>query len=218
MEKIAVIGASRGLGAQLCLSIPPEHSILGIGRKTERLAALRTKAGYHFEGFAADLNSEIDRIIAKLAEYQPSRLFYLAAGGPYGPYSEKSWKDHLWAWKVSFLGAAQIVHAALNFERSPHQIVLCGSSVAEAEGDALAASYASAKHALKGLYQSLRLENPQLDIRLFSPGYLDTELLPKGAAVRYKGVWNPEVVAQEFWDWACSSDHAGHRSYSRHPN
>lgn len=214
MEKIAIIGASRGLGAAIVRSKPTDSVILAIARNRERLARLQTEMGESIQIFPADITSDFDRMLGGLQEFQPSRVFYLAGGGPYGEFQKKAWKDHVWAWEVTFLAAARLVHALLN--DSP-QIILCGSSVAESSGDPRAASYASAKHALRGLYESLRRENPKLDLRLFSPGYLDTELLPKGASVRYKGVWNPELVAKKFWDWARSNDHAGHISLSLHP-
>ena len=214
MDRIAIIGASRGLGAAIVRLKPADTTILAISRNRERLTMLQDEVGDSVQIFPADVTSEFDAILASLQEFRPSHVFYLAGGGPYGEFQKKAWKDHVWAWEVTFLAAARLVHALLN--DSP-QIILCGSSVAEANGDPQAASYASAKHALRGLYESLRLENAKLDIRLFSPGFLDTELLPKGASVRYKGVWNPELVAKKFWDWARSNDHAGHMSLSLHP-
>mgnify|MGYP003395396521 CR=1 FL=1 len=217
MERIAVIGASGGLGTPFCSVLPNDCKILGIARKRERLSSLAKAVGPHLEWVSADITSDIEMISERLQQFQPTRIFYLAGGGPYGAFESKQWKDHLWAWEVSFLGAARVVHVALNFSERPKQIVLCGSAVAENEGDAGAAAYSSAKHALKGLYECLRAENSALDIRLFSPGYLDTGLLPKGAAIRYKGVWSSEAMAKELWTWACSNDHAGHRAYSPHP-
>lgn len=219
MEKVAVIGASRGLGAQLVRTIPGSVSVLAMARNQERLRQLQLETGDHVQIAAFDVTKDLDSLLTQLSDFRPTRVFYLSGGGPFGEFHKKQWKDHVWAWEVTFLAAARIVHALLN-ERHPNppQIVLCGSSVAESAGDAKAASYSSAKHALKGFYESLRLENPSLDVRLFSPGYLDTELLPKGAEVRYKGVWNPELVARKLWDWACSNDHAGHLSQPLHPS
>jgi short-subunit dehydrogenase len=180
------------------------------------LQALQTQVGPHVEIAALDVTKNFEALMENLRRFQADQVFYLAGGGPYGDFQNKAWKDHLWAWEVTFLSAARLLHFILA-EFKGSQMVLCGSSVAESQGDARAASYASAKHALKGLYESVRLENPDFDLRLFSPGYLDTELLPKNASVRYKGVWNPELAAQKLWDWACSVDHAGHLSLSPHP-
>ena len=88
-------------------------------------------------------------------------------------------------------------------------MVLIGSSVCEEKADPLAASYAAAKHAVKGLYDSLRAEAPSWDLRLFSPGYLDTELLPKGAPIRYKTLWQPSEVAARLAAWAFDQNQHG---------
>jgi short-subunit dehydrogenase len=217
MEKVAIIGASRGLGAAIVRTAPENHAILALARNQERLQSLQKQMGPRLDFQALDVTAEFEAVLHAVQTFGATKVFYLAGGGPYGSFQDKDWKDHLWAWEVTFLAAARLVHALLR-QTLPPQIVLCGSSIAEDKGDPRAASYASAKHALKGLYETLKLENAKVDVRLFSPGYLDTELLPKGAAVRYKGVWNPEEVAKRFWDWVCSNDHAGHMSLSSHPD
>lgn len=217
MERIAIIGASRGLGAQVSRLAARDCQVLGVARKRDRLALLEAELSENFSGFVADVSQDLTPLIEKLEIWQPTRLMYFAGGGPHGRFQERAWKDHEWAWRVTFLAAAQLVHAALKFSKPPRQIILCGSAVAETTADPNAASYCSAKHALIGLYRTLAAENPLGDVRLFSPGYLDTELLPKTASVRYKGVWNPESIAQEFWRWSLSDDRSGHRCYSSHP-
>jgi short-subunit dehydrogenase len=215
--RIAIIGASRGLGACLCKIIPENNTVLAVARKRELLEKLGSNTKAKVQPFVADLSRDIRLLLDELDAFSADVIFCLAGGGPFGAFESKAWKDHVWAWQVGFLSVAQIVHAALNQKVRPRQIVLCGSAVAEQAGDPNAASYASAKHALRGLYESLKLENPALDLRLFSPGYLDTELLPKNAEVRYKGVWDPQKVAEELWTWSLASDHGGHRLYTHHP-
>ena len=217
MEKIVIIGASRGLGAKLSEKIAATHHVLGVARKKDRLEDVARRAGDNFTFLSADVTKDMEKIVGAVREFQPQRIFYVAAGGPHGLFARKAWKDHVWAWEVSFLAAAQLVHAVLGLDTPPHQIILCGSAVAESAGDPLGASYCSAKHALLGLHRTLRLEE-LIDLRLFSPGYLDTELLPKGAAIRYKGVWSPSIVADELWQWAQSKDHGGHRVCQLHPS
>lgn len=95
------------------------------------------------------------------------RFIYFAGGGPYGKFEEKAWKDHQWAWSVTFLSAARFFHT---FLRMPHfrQGIGIGSQVAENHGDSGAASYAAAKHALRGLLLTLQMESSGKDLRLFS--------------------------------------------------
>lgn len=80
----------------------------------------------------------------------------------------------------------------LSQKRSQKIVCFIGSSIAEAKPDPGAASYAAAKHALKGLIQSVQSESEELlkkkslhpqknlewTIKLFSPGYMDTRMLP----------------------------------------
>lgn len=219
MERAVILGASRGLGAELvqvvCGAMFPVH---GFGRKEARLAALREKFPL-FEYDVADFSvrTEQDRVIQAVLETDCSKVFCVAGGGPFGPFHQREIKDHDWAWEVSFRFPAKVAHALLR-AKPDVQLILVGSSVAESGPDMQAASYAAAKHALKGLFATLRLENPDFDIRLFSPGYMDTDMLPKNAAVRQRGVYSPQMVAQELWLWSLSADPTGHRVYPPHPS
>ncbi len=172
----------------------------------------------HFEYQIADLARPEgqDQVIRALLDGDQAKIFCVAGGGPYGPFGGPQWKDHEWAWEVSFRSHARVLHALAQAKRFD-QVILIGSSVAENSGDAGAASYASAKHALRGLYASLRLDYPRWDVRMCSPGYMDTSLLPLNAEVRSEGVYDPRQVAQEIWDWSNTADIGGHKVYPKHP-
>lgn len=189
----------------------------GFGRKKERLAALREKFPLFSYG-VADFSKPAsqDEVLSEAVAHDYSKIFYVAGGGPYGPFQAREWRDHDWALQVSFLMPARLLHALLKAERKP-QVILIGSSVAETMGDPGAASYCAAKHALRGLWASLRAENPGWDLRLFSPGYMDTEMLPQNAQVRAQGVYDPAQVARELWLWTLAADESGHRVYPKHP-
>lgn len=138
------------------------------------------------------------------------RFIYFAGGGPFGKFEKKAWKDHRWAWSVTFLSAARFFHA---FLRMPHfrQGVAIGSQVAENHGDAGAASYAAAKHALRGLLLTLQMESGDKDLRLFSPSYMNTNLLPPAAWPRQAGlkVHEPSRVAHDLALWMQDSTQCG---------
>lgn len=142
------------------------------------------------------------------------RFFYFAGGGPYGPFSSKEFKDHQWAMRLNFEYPAYLLHHLLSDpDDIPglKQIVFIGSSVAENRADPNAASYSAAKHALRGLVESVVSELNQskssLDVRLFSPGYMNTSLLPAQAWPRkIKGlVLEPALVAATLLEWSLSS-------------
>lgn len=204
MEHVAIFGASRGLGQSLA-----RH----ISEKDIRVSGFSRKGP-----FASDFTTEAGCLTVEkfLLEDPPDRIFFMAAGGPFGAFESKAWKDHQWAWNLTFLFPARILHFLLKHNLKP-QTILIGSSVAENAGDQNAASYCAAKHALLGLYRTLRLENPDWDLRLYSPGYMDTPLLPPHAAVRNQGIHSPEAVARELWQWSLTGERGGHKMAARHP-
>ena len=215
-QRVAILGASRGLGRAFCHRIWHDSEnckLLAMARKKELLSELRDqlnevkkhtdkKKGL-LECFACDFSREDGQIQAlhQLELFLPERIFYFAGGGPYGAFEKKAWKDHVWAWTVTFLFAARVVHWAM--QHNIEQVVLIGSAISESSGDPRAASYSSAKHALLGLIRSIHLENPAFDLRVFSPGYMDTDLLPANAIPRdTKEVASPEEVAEVLWKWS----------------
>lgn len=140
------------------------------------------------------------------SSFSKTRIFYFAGGGPYGAFSKKKFSDHMWAMNVSFLAFASILHFVVsqNSNLNDLQIIAIGSAVAESKPDYQAASYSAAKHALKGLVSSIQLEYSQADIRLFSPGYMQTKMLPPMAWVyQLNGlVASPKLVASILSEWS----------------
>ncbi len=202
-ERVALLGASRGLGAaffaELVQSSPKGEALLFsrnelLLQRLSETEELATNSEFKVSFKTADFSQTPDQegVFERLRQFRPNRIFYFAGGGPFGPFEQKSWKDHQWALEVTFLFPARLLHLwmrgeILPPEGPPRQFVIAGSHVAEAQPDPLAASYAAAKHALRGLIQSIQEEAPNLDLRLFSPTYLDTKMLPKNAAPRLNG-------------------------------
>lgn len=205
MEHVVILGASRGLGGALYRLLEQDASlrVSGFSRRGPLVA-----------DFASD--SGLEAVLQLLRDDPADRVFCVAGGGPYGAFESKSWKDHQWAMDVTFHFPAKILYFLGGRERRP-QVVLTGSSVAEGHGDKNAASYCAAKHALVGLYKSLRLEKPNWDVRLFSPGYMDTDLLPAHAAPRKNGVYSPEFLAKDLWQWSLTGESGSHKMWPNHP-
>lgn len=219
MDRVVILGASRGLGAELVKYISAESTcaVFGFGRKDAPLQALQDRFPL-FEYQLADFSLSLgqNEVVRYLREEDYSKVICVAGGGPYGRFEERAWKDHQWAWEVTFQFPALVLHTLLAAKRDV-QVIMVGSAVAEAAPDPFGASYAAAKHALKGLVMSVRAENPEWDLRLFSPGYMNTEMLPKNAAVRQRGVYEPSQIAQELWQWSLAATEDGHKLYSPHP-
>ncbi len=218
MDRAIILGASRGLGAELAKKACANNfPVTGMARKEAPLRLLQQQLPL-FEYKIADLAKAEgqDTVIRHLLEESYAKVFCVAGGGPYAAFGAANWKDHEWAWEVTFRSHARVLHALAQAHRFP-QVILIGSSVAESGGDKGAASYAAAKHALKGLHASLRLDYPDWDLRLYSPGYMDTPLLPLNASVRQGGVYDPIDVANDVWLWSVSADKGGHKVYPKHP-
>lgn len=186
-ENWSLLGASRGLGFEFSKLVPT------LDKEIALFLASRSINSFDFS--KADL---FEYYCEKIAETNPQRIFYFAAGGTYGPFQKYAWKDHLWTMNVDFNFPAFLLRYFLNRKQSLKQMVFIGSEIAESRPDPNAAMYCAAKHALKGLVSSVQQENPPIEVILFSPGYMDTQLLPKHAWPREKGlVANPSQIAKE---------------------
>ena len=205
--KIAILGASRGLGKALVESAPSSAQLWLASRKINE-AEFQTEAGIAAK-VTADFSKpeQFSDWVGSLQEFQPESVIYCAGGGPYGSFGSLPWHSHQWALQVTQLTPMQLVHWCLNQSSLP-QVVCIGSAIAEAAADPNASSYAASKHALKGFHSSVVAENSEFDFRLFSPGYMDTDLLPPGCPPRQNGdpIADPKQVAVQFWQWLAAKD------------
>jgi NAD(P)-dependent dehydrogenase (short-subunit alcohol dehydrogenase family) len=203
-NRVVVLGSHKGLGYQ-CVKALLAHkqidSVLGLSRQDSGDFSLNPK--YKFGSFdftkVYDDVASFDSLISALEEFKPTALIYCAGGGPHGSYFDKAWKDHAWALKLNFLFPAKLIW---HFAKPPYLKVFAyvGSAIAESEdGDPDGASYAAAKWGMKGLIKSLKASNSMVRFTVFSPGYMDTELVPQGAKPRQAGgqLQDPSLVAQE---------------------
>ncbi len=200
------MGASRGLGwatyQQLNQRSDDQAFLLSsrkIGSRQELISKNTELVQQDFS--VTPISSDF---LMTLQRFNPTCLVYFAGGGPYGNFGEKKWSDHQWAFKTSFLYPAEPLHVILSGPTNWKQlkkIVFIGSAIAENKADPKAASYAAAKHALKGLIDSVHLERvgtegPQL--KLFSPGYMQTDLLPVNSQPRQNQIaLDPDDVAKK---------------------
>ncbi len=191
MRKVAILGASRGLGQALAEEIHEQFSaceFLLISR-TEPAVLKTLSASWVRRDLAKP--AEQAGLFEDLELFQPTQILYTAGGGPHGKFAEKDIKSHLWATEVNYLAVLRLLHWALNARpriSSVQQFAVVGSAIAGHTPDPLAASYSAAKHALRGLVGSVAHESPWFDVKLYEPGYMDTSLLPANAWPRAKGL------------------------------
>lgn len=196
-DRIAILGASRGLGwsvyQQLLQQQKPTQFFLSsrkIESKNDQIAPGTITCPQDFSKTPID-----SHFLHQLEKFEPTRIIYMAGGGPYGEFQQKKWSDHLWALNTTFLYPAELLHHVLAHPKqwlSLEQIIFVGSDIAESKPDLNASSYAAAKHALKGLISTIQLEaeagahGPA--VLLFSPGYMQTDMLPANSSVRLQGL------------------------------
>ncbi len=191
-EKIVLLGASRGLGlaTKFLLEQRPEKlNLYSFSRK--------------LNGTDFSRRDRWDEYAKTFLALEADRFIYFAGGGPYGDYEKSEWKDQEWALNVSFAFPAFLLHSLLQFNKKkerarPFQMTFIGSAIAEGKPDPKASMYCAAKHALRGLITSIQKEESSMDLRLFSPGYMDTSMLPLNSWPRQKGLARKvENVAEE---------------------
>lgn len=220
---MAFLGASRGLGRSVALEFFSRKACgqaLLAARNTGNLERLNQEMGCANEILTVDFAQKhgVEEAVDRLRAANVQRVFYFAAGGPYGDFAKKKWKDHRWALQVSFLSPAELLHSIMSDPwPALTQVVFVGSAIADSSADPSASSYAAAKHGLKGLISTVIAEKPELDIRLFRPGYMDTDLLPKNSHPRLDetSLLSAENAAKIFTDWAL--DPAGSKIFTVEP-
>lgn len=215
-KSVAIIGSSRGLGKAIALFVK-EHlaeaeNLYLFSRKTNLLSELEKKLNNQFKQiktFSADMSKaeDVSSVSQELARLNPDLVIYSAGGGPHGEFIKKEWKDHEWALRVGLVSPVELLHKWLNIRNpdQPGRFIIVGSRIAESDPDFKASSYAAAKHGLLGLISSIQpeLQNNQNKAWLFSPGYIDTEMLPQTATVRHNGakIMSVETAAQALLRW-----------------
>ena len=224
-QRIATLGVSRGLGKEFVRQWNhkfPKDQMLLSSRKEMDLQKLQSELvgeAHLVRSFDFSKKELRADFFQDLKSFSPHKIFYFAGGGPYGPFAEKSIQSHEWAYEVNFILPAALLHWALNLETKPLQIIFVGSAIAENLPDPMAASYSASKHALRGLISTVQIENPNLDLRLFSPGYMDTSMLPAHAAPRnIPGlVLDAAKTAQALVEWSQNLDDANRQLlYTKH--
>jgi short-subunit dehydrogenase len=224
-KKVLIIGASRGLGRSIALfsqtHLETLTSLHLLSRKLDGLAETKALAqvGESKDGRVAvtvpivldstDMSKpEGQNFAAELIRVEGfDAVIYAAGGGPHGPFAAKDWKDHLWSLHVGLIAPMLLCSEWLKSRKSTQEgrFIIVGSRIAEAQPDPLATSYAAGKHGLFGFVSSIQseLETNKNKVWLFSPGYMDSEMLPPNAHVRHDGrkLLSTDTAAQALLRW-----------------
>lgn len=217
-----LIGASKGLGnsfLKLATAKEPLSRFIVVSRTSPLVNADKTLETSLVTHLKYDLSKQEDQLeilreLDRLGSQKATnlgidgsinlRIVYFSGGGPHGKFEDKEFKDHEWAWQVSFMAAARLIHHCYTISAQVSQVCVIGSSVSENQPEPLAISYAVAKRALASLVKELQVTSPPFDLRLFSPGYMNTSMLPPKSWPRQKhadGLWSVAQVAEDLYGW-----------------
>lgn len=128
-------------------------------------------------------------------------IFYCAGGGPHGDYFSKPSHAHEWAYQVNFFRPTEIAHylKSISFKGL---FVYIGSAIAERSVSKKSLSYSMSKKS--SLFTLLLMPEQDLKVRVFSPPYMNTALLPKNSWPRVEAselVLETKEVADELLSW-----------------
>jgi NADP-dependent 3-hydroxy acid dehydrogenase YdfG len=198
-RKLAIVtGASSGIGAATAAALTEQGFEVLLGaRRRDRLQAVAEPIGARFQ--ALDV-TDPDSVEAFVAPIERLDLLINNAGGALGLDRIESASDERWRtmWEVNFLGLVRMTRALLPalLASGEGHIVNVGS-VAGFETYAGGAGYTGAKHAVRALTKTLRLELIGKPIRVteICPGLVETEFSmvrfdqdTERAAAVYKGM------------------------------
>ena len=160
--KSLILGGSQGLG----LSLKTKLNAQSMSRTEEHRVDLSKP-------------NSLDQVKNFLEKRDPfETIIYCAGGGPHGDFFSKSPQAHKWAFEVNYFRPIDLAY----YLRSIHFtgfFIYIGSAIAERSNSLKSLSYSqSKKAALKAL---LTLKEEELKVRVFSPPYMNTRLLPPKA-------------------------------------
>ncbi|MBZ0128307.1 MAG: SDR family NAD(P)-dependent oxidoreductase [Rhodobacteraceae bacterium] len=179
-ETIWIIGASEGIGAALAVAWAALGARLILSaRSAPQLAELAASLGPRHIALPLDVGdrTSIDAAAAKVAEIGSlDRVVHLAALYDPGKIAHLDPETAAKIVTVNLTGSFHIAQIAPPLLRNGGQLALCGS-VAGYIGLPQGQIYSATKAGVISLAQSLRTELAgRYDVRLISPGFVDTRL------------------------------------------
>jgi NAD(P)-dependent dehydrogenase (short-subunit alcohol dehydrogenase family) len=193
-KRALIVGASRGIGAEIARSFAREGAELAIcARSQEALEEVRDEllaTGAQAAAFAVDaaepksVEEAVD--VAEEALGQVDILVYAAGVAGLGRFEEID--DEVWTnlYEVNVMGAVRFSRALLPGmrERGWGRIINIASTAAK-YGSMYQSPYNATKHAMLGLTRCLALETAAdgITVNAVCPGFVDTEMFRAGAPV-----------------------------------
>ena len=196
-QKVAVVtGASSGIGSETVRALAGAgYVVYGGARRMDRLVELSSETGMFLKLLDVTSSDSVKGVVETLPEKVD--LLVNNAGGALGldPISEMDEGAWLSMYQSNAMGTVRMVQSLFSRLKGSGQghVVNIGS-VAAIETYSGGAGYTMAKHALRALTETLRIEWLGMPIRIteIDPGLVETEFSLvrfKGDAIRAKGVY-----------------------------
>ncbi|MCX7561142.1 SDR family NAD(P)-dependent oxidoreductase [Sulfitobacter sp. F26204] len=194
-----IIGASEGIGAALARDWARRGTRMILSaRGSGRLNELATELGPDHVAISMDVGdrSSVDTAVAKIAGLGPlDRIVHLAALYDPGKIADLDPDTAAQIVTVNLMGCFHIAQTAPGLLRRGGQLAFCGS-VAGYIGLPQGQIYSASKAGVINLVESLRAELAgQIDVRLISPGFVDTRLTQRND-FNMPAMVSPEIAAQ----------------------
>ena len=189
-KPIAVVtGASSGIGAATATVLAQRgYKVIGGARRVERVRKAVGESGIALPLDVSDRNSVESFVSEVTGRFGHVDVLVNNAGGALGlgPIAEADDEDWIGMWKSNVLGLMYMTRACLPLLRKArHGHIVNISSVAAFETYKGGAGYTAAKHAVRAITRTLRLELNGEPIRIteIAPGLVETEF----SVVRFRG-------------------------------
>ncbi len=184
---VAITGASSGIGEVFARKLAPEHDLILIARRRDRLEALAKE----FEGsfgcksqvVEADLSSEDGlETAAKAITDEPNLVLLVnnAGFGSKGRFWEKAYEWEERMYRVHVIATLRLTHAALqNMVAKDRGAIINVASVAAFVSNVGSVSYSATKSWMKvfteGLYLELKSVGSNVVVQALCPGFTYSE-------------------------------------------
>jgi uncharacterized protein len=180
---VAITGASSGIGAAFARALAPEHDLLLIARRKDRLEAVAAQLSAHtasrIEILQADLSAEQGLAAAAEKIRFDERLMLLvnnAGFGSTGRFWEAPLETQEKMHALHVMATVRLTHAALrNMAPRDHGAIVNVASVSAFVRTAGAVSYAATKSWMtaftEGLFLELRGAGSHLRVQALCPGF-----------------------------------------------
>jgi short-subunit dehydrogenase len=202
---VAITGASSGIGEVFARKLAPEHDLILIARRRDRLETLAEEFhrsfGCHSRVVAADLSSDQDlESVAQTLMEEPELVLLVnnAGFGSKGRFWEKTYQSEEQMYRVHVTANLRLTHAALQkMVARDRGAIINVSSVAAFVRSAGAVSYGATKSWMavftEGLYLELKSVGSNVVVQALCPGFTYSEFHD------VMGVERPHMAPRAFW-------------------